>query len=319
MGGVVAICGAGNLGRRYLQGILNCESAYDLYVYDVSRVSLDACEQAVRQFYRSDFGGSTTAVSFHDTVDALPRELDLAIVATSADVRPEVVESISSHARVSHFILEKVLAQDESGLERLSRMTSTSKAWVNLPRRMMSWHRCLGASVQDNGPISMLVSGGAWGLACNAVHFIDLLTWWSDETPLSVDVTGLEPNWSPAKREGFWEVHGSMSVTYDSGSCLTLESGHGSESITIQLVVGEMTWLIDEAAGMARRSDGLSEPGVLEFQSEMTPRLVKSILTSGTCELPTLEDSIRTHQVLIRSLVEHWVRQGGQRNGVPIT
>jgi hypothetical protein len=258
-------------------------------------------------------------VCLHGSIDALPTDLDLAIVATSADVRPQLVDELSSHARVGNYVLEKVLAQDESGLDRLLDVTSISQAWVNTPRRMMDWHRSLYDSIRGNGPISMVVSGGDWGLACNAVHYMDLLGWWSDDAPETIDTGALEPVWSPAKRKGFWEVHGSLSVTYAGGSRLTLNAGHGTEPVTIGVDVGGTIWQIDESEGVARRSDGFSQPGVLEYQSAMTSRLVESILTSGTCALPTLEDSVGIHRVLLQGLSDHWARSGGRKNGAPIT
>jgi len=319
MSGVVAICGAGNLGRRYLEGVLHCDSAEVIHVYDISDDSLNACEEVVRQFGRGCSSSPTVEVCMHGAINALPVGLDLAIVATSADVRPQLVDELSSHARVGHYVLEKVLAQDESGLDRLLDVTSISQAWVNMPRRMMDWHRRLYYSIRGNGPISMVVSGGDWGLACNAVHFMDLLAWWSGEVPQAVDTSSLEPAWSPAKRKGFSEVHGLMSVTYSAGSDLTLVADHGAEPTTVEVHVGGTIWQIDESDGVAHRSDGCSQPGVLEYQSAMTPRLVESILTSGTCALPTLEASVGIHRVLLQGLADHWVRSGGRQNGVPIT
>ena len=110
-----------------------------------------------------------------------------------------------------------------------------------------------------------------------------------------------------------------MSVTYSAGSDLTLAADHGTEPVTIEADDGGMAWLINESDGVARRSDGFSQPGVYELQSEMTPRLVDSILTSGTCALPTLGASVGIHRVLLQGLSDHWARSGGRKNGVPIT
>lgn len=319
MSGVVAICGVGNLGRRYLEGVLHCDSVDVVHVYDISQDSLNACEEVICGSGRGRATRSTMEVCLHGSIDALPTDLDLVIVATSSDVRPQLVGDLSSHARVRHYVLEKVLAQDEGGLDRLLAATSMSQAWVNMPRRMMDWHRSLYDSISGSGPILMVVSGGTWGLACNAVHYMDLLAWWSGAAPRAVDTSLLEPAWSPAKRKGFWEVHGSMSVTFSGGSLLTLNVDHSTEPVTIEADVGGTIWQIDESNGVARRSDGFSQPGVLELQSAMTPRLVESILTSGTCALPTLGASVGIHRVLLQGLSDHWARSGGRKNGAPIT
>ena len=329
----VAICGAGNLGRRYLEGILASELIEVVHVYDISEDALRACEKIVRRLGNGHAARSVAQVCLHETIDALPTDLELAIVATSADVRPEVVGQLAAHSRVPHWILEKVLAQDELGLDQLSVATSASLAWVNTPRRMMDWYRRLHRLVRGHRPISMVVSGGAWGLGCNAVHFIDVLAWWSGETPCDIETSALSHEWHPAKRKGFSEVYGSMSVTYTEGSCLTLTASHdpastgtgtgtGTETeteIEIEVEVGGLTWLIVESEGTARRSDGLELPGRVDLQSEMSAGLADSILTTGTCLLPTLDESISTHRVLLRGLGDHWRRSGGSGNSVPIT
>ena len=183
----------------------------------------------------------------------------------------------------------------------------------------MEWYQRLRGLIRGNGPISMVVSGGDWGLCCNAVHFMDVLTWWSDEMPRDIEIGALDHEWSPAKRMGFWETHGSMSVAYSGGSSLTLTAGYDSTSIEIEVDAGGLSWLIVESEGMARRSDGLDLPGRVDLQSEISAGLVDSILTTGTCSLPTLEESVGTHRVLLRGLGDHWRRFGGDGNRVPIT
>ncbi len=319
MSGTVAICGVGNLGRRYLEGVLQSGSVDVVHVYDTSQDSLHACQEVIRRFCGGRINEATVEVRVHDAINSLPTNLDLAIVATTADVRPQLVTDLSSHTRVGHYVLEKVLAQEESGLDQLLDVTVNSHSWVNLPRRMMDWHYNLFELVRGNGPISMEVSGGAWGLACNAVHYMDLLMWWSGQVPRTVDTASLDPTWTPSKRKGFWEVYGSMSVTYSDGSHLVVRSDHNTRPVTIEASVGGMVWVICESDGVARRSDGFSQPCVCELQSAMTPRLVDSILTSEICALPTLEDSVGIHRVLLQGLLEHWLLSGGQQNGVPIT
>lgn len=311
---VVAICGAGNLGRRYLEGTLNSGQVDAVHVYDITEGAFAACEQVV-----GDFGAGGAEVFLHRSLGDLPTRLDLVVVATTADVRPRIVTQLATRSQARRWVLEKVLAQDEAGLEKLVEATSNSLVWVNTSRRMMEWHRRLRDLIRGNGSISMLVSGGDWGLACNAVHFMDLLAWWSDEVPQRTDTSNLESVWGTSKRKGFREVFGSMSITYSAGSCLTLVAGHEPGPIMIEVEVGGLTWVIDESEGVARRSDGIEQFGSLELQSEVTPRLIDSVLGSDNCALPTLEESVETHRVLLRALTAHWVLSGGRGDGVPIT
>jgi len=315
----VAICGAGELGRRHLEGVLRSEHADIVHVYDIREDALAACELVVRRSGEARKRQPIAELRLHHAIRTLPTSLNLAIVATTADVRPHVVSQLAEHAHIPHWILEKVLAQDEPGLDQLCSATSASLAWVNTPRRTMEWYHRLRSLIGGRGKISMVVSGGAWGLACNAVHFMDVLAWWSGERPLGIDTEALDPEWLPAKRKGFLEVFGSMSVVYTEGSRLTLTADHDAAPIEIKVDVGGLVWLISDSEKMARRSDGLELPGRVDLQSEMSAGLVDLILATSTCSLPTLADSVEIHRLLLRGLRAHLIRSGGSGNHVPIT
>ena len=82
---------------------------------------------------------------------------------------------------VENWVLEKVLAQSVEELEEISSLTSyTKNIWVNTHRRCMSWHQLIKNHLNqvNNGSIEVQVNGYDWGLACNAIHFIDLVCWW---------------------------------------------------------------------------------------------------------------------------------------------
>ena len=80
-------------------------------------------------------------------------------------------------------------------------------AWVNTTRRASSWHQQIYEQLPRVQSWQVKGSGGAWGMACNSIHFIDLIAWWTGEELISVDASGLE-KWFPSQRSGFWEVTG---------------------------------------------------------------------------------------------------------------
>jgi hypothetical protein len=63
---------------------------------------------------------------------------------------------------------------------------------------------------------------------------------------------------------------------------------------------------MDEASGKATRSGGLTIPGRIPYQSEVTGGLVETLLETGSCTLPTLDQSAQIHSVFLRSLLSHW-------------
>lgn len=300
----VLVSGAGQLGSRYLQGLEKCRHPLDIHVHDVQPAALALAEQRWREVARA---GTAHTVSFHTAVAALPRELDVAIVATTAQVRPQLVQEIAGHSAVRYWVLEKVLAQSEAGLDGILASTQTSQgAWVNTPRRMLPWHHQIAAHLVRNGPMTMTVNGGFWGLACNSIHFLDLFAWWTGEALESVDCAGLADHWIEGKRKGNWEVLGAIEARFSGGSTMRLHAQQGEVFYTFELVDGAEVWRMTEQTGKAVRSDGLEVPGRIPFQSELSGDLVDLLLANGNCGLPPVVQSVAMHRIFIRSLLQHW-------------
>lgn len=313
----ILIVGAGQLGSRYLQGLAKCRIPLNIFVQDINPASLKVAEQRWTEVYSSQ---KNIVVSFLSALSSLPNLMDIAIVATTANSRVQVVNDILKNVTVQNWILEKILAQSELDLDKLSRAIGSSNAWVNTPRRMLSWHQKIKSTLDINSPLTMTVDGGAWGLACNSVHFLDLLSWLTGETLQHISTSNLRSDWIPAKRPGNFEIFGSIEAEFSSGSKAILTASEGDVFYNLSIQDSGYVWKIQEEKGIAIRSDGLEIPGRIPYQSEMSAELVESILKERYCGLPVLAESISIHKVFIRSLLEHWRKshQSGDKF-LPIT
>jgi predicted dehydrogenase len=229
-------------------------------------------------------------------------------VVTPAHCRAELVDAISAQHEVSAWILEKVLAQSIQQVDQIERtLAGHSLVWVNTPRRLMTWHQEIKAQLLACGPASLRVRmfGGNWGLACNAIHFIDLVSWWTGASVEGVESRMLG-DWQPSKRSGFQEVFGSLMVNFRDASTLELICNKSDAVPRIEVETPEGIWLIEETAGKADGPSGQQIAGQLSFQSALTAPLVEQILTFGRCELPSLADSAAQHRPFLDALLQHW-------------
>ena len=289
-----------------------------IWVADPSDSSL------VRAGFRwREAGGNGTkhSLSFVSSLSEVPSEVDLVIVSTSASVRADVVEEIASRTRVCFWVLEKVLAQSHDDLERLKKATAKAESvWVNIPRRMMRWHQEIARMISYENPSYILVDGGNWGLTCNSVHFLDLAAYLFKEAPLEIDASGLNNSWYASKRARFYEVDGILRAKFSAGKWLTLHCTETDRDGEIQITTDKGLWKIREGSGEAIAPDGKYIYGELENQSDMTSRLVESILETGTCELPSLDEALVLHRPFLNALIMHWNRSQNREDiRVPIT
>jgi hypothetical protein len=300
---IVALIGAGQLGSRYLQGLATCEVPLEIFVVDPNEKSLKTAQLRWEEVAN---GNALHRVHFSQALEGLPAEVDLSLVTTTADVRLQVVEQVQSQCKVRYWILEKVLAQSEDQINRLEQLLLNAEGvWVNTPRRAYSWHQQIYEQLPRGRAWQVTGSGGAWGMACNSIHFIDLVAWWTGEELGSVDTSGLE-KWFPSKRSGFWEVSGKLKMVYSRGSQLELSADESNTPFSLNLHNKHGRWQLDESVGSFTNSNGFSLLGKVEFQSELTGPLVDQILKTGQCSLPALAESAKMHRPLITALLDHW-------------
>lgn len=298
----ILIAGAGQLGSRYLQGLSPIDLSLNIYVYDISKKSLKVSEERWEEMGANP---NSKNIHFINSMMLIPKELDLVIVSSTADVRLAIISQITKFSNVKKWILEKILAQNSHQLDLLAINLGSSKAWVNTPMLQWSLYRNLSLEIAQEKIIEAEFSG-SYGLVCNSIHYIDLLSRLNHANPVRIDVTNLHNKWYESKREGFYDIYGKLVIYFSDGSILNLVSNSNNPNYTAKILTDNNLWEIFEHKGIALNQSSKSVNGRCEYQSEMTQDVVKSILLKDTCYLPTFEQSLVQHKVLINTLLEHW-------------
>lgn len=301
----IALIGAGQLGSRYLQGMVMSDLNIVLYIVDPSNDSLKVCHERILEVNPTY---DISKISNLNSVDELPLTLDLVIVATTANVRWKVISDLFKFDReVTYAILEKVLFQREVEYSQCEALLSAKnvKAWVNCPRRLIPIYSEL-RNVVAGKLREVVITGGEWGLISNTIHFIDLISFISghdDVSFIACDISN--PSESISKRSNFYETFGSIA-----GVCGNVEfnfsSAHGlGDSHLIQLETENTSITVDEISGeISFLKDGLTSMKKFEmpFQSNLSGGLAESILLHGKCGLTPFNISAKLHLPFIRSI-----------------
>ena len=307
----VALVGLGNLGSRHLQGLVRCPRPLEITLYDPSDA---AVKVAVERW--AEAGGEDSP---HRIADGTADRYDIAIIATTADHRAKAIASLIENASVAQWLVEKPLAQSLADLDAIEGAIR-EKAWVNLARRSIPWHQEMAAEIEAvGGPKKVVIEGGAWGLAGNALHFADLVRWWSGSELESVETSGLDGGWHGSKRPGYSEVFGTLDLAYTDGSTLRLHSDPelGPHSISVETQEG--VFRVEEKQGVLTRPDGSTLEGRMAFQSELTGGVVEAILEKGACALPTLPKIAALERTLLPAMIAHREAHGGPSGRLDVT
>ena len=312
------LIGAGQLGSRYLQSIIKENFNYNIIVVDTSEISL---RLAKKKWEENNGFQSNHKISWQKSLPEKINNYDLAIVATSSKNRASLVYQVASKVKIKYWILEKILAQSIGELETIKNATANAKSvFVNTPKRQMKWYINIQSKFPDK-PVEIIKKGGLWGLACNAIHYLDLVSYWTNESLTTIDTKELSKDWFPSKRKGYYELTGKIKAKFSKGTELILQSLKNEEENILQLkFLNNDSCNIYEKKGIAIFSNGERIEGHQELQSDMSGPIITKILNHGTSKLPTLSNSSQLHAIFLKSMLEHWNKSFNKKDIlVPIT
>ncbi len=314
----IAIIGAGQLGSRHLQGLKTASSPLAITVVDSNDESLGIAKE---RYDAIDKIGEKT-IQYVNTIESLPVQLDLVIVATGSKPRASIVKSLLSHASVRYLILEKVLftqLSDYDEIEVLLKAKNT-RCWVNCPRRMFGSYNMIKNSIDPTHPIKMEYVGKDWGLCCNAMHFIDVFMYLTQDKTFTINTEGIKPNIYESKRPGYIEMYGKLHITTESGDELILSCLSSiDQPARVEIKNGLNHFALDEISGILI-IDGKETKVDTPYQSQTTGILADSIIRTGYSPLTPYEKSAQYHKVYIQKLLEKYNEITGEDSKtLPIT
>jgi len=314
----IVLSGAGQLGSRHLQGLAKTSIPLDIYVVDPSQSSLDTARERYSEVAKED---RSKQVKFCTSLSqAAITGADLAIVATNADVRPAVVEQLLSAMDIKNLILEKVVFQTvelfDNALETFKR--HNVNVWVNCSRRAWPFYKNLRTELQREKEFRIEVSGSDWGMACNAIHFVDLFAFLTGVDDIKASGTSFDPVLKESKRKGFFEVTGSVTLENVKGEMVLRSAEEPGIERTVTIRVPGKKYIINEQQGTCSLSfnttTAVQETGFnFPFQSGLTGEIAEDILLNGKCNLTGIGESYLHHKAILPLMMEHFYGLTGKK------
>ncbi|RKF17814.1 hypothetical protein DBZ36_11170 [Alginatibacterium sediminis] len=323
----ILIVGAGQLGSRHLQALASLNESFDIYVVDPSTASLSTAEQRYLEVKHEH----SPIVHYEQTIHSLSiKTFKVAIIASNADIRFEIIRTISEQLELEFLLLEKVLFQSTEQLINAQEIISKAgiTTWVNCPRRLFTAYQQLALRYQGCSSISIEVDGSNWGLACNAIHFLDLWHQFAGFTSYQIDY---EPDTKvvSSKRPGYQELVGSLNASSNDGKHRLKLTCNLTEdkvpSLSIKACFDEQVVEFLESEGQIRWLDECGEiestiPLQILYQSQTTDKVVLSMIETGRCQLTTLTDSAMLHREFLDKTCKQFTSQTGIEHKIaPIT
>jgi predicted dehydrogenase len=305
------LVGAGQLGTRHLQALVgHAHEPINIQVVDPFEASLAMARERAEAVKNSD---GYVELSYLSKLEHVFPKIDFSVIATNANCRLDVIERLLAKSHVRYLLLEKVLFQSVDKLDQALDLIERvgTDAYVNCPRRMFPIYRELREHLKDAKRVILTVEGDDWGMACNAIHFIDLWAFLSGCTDYEVDASALDSSILDSKREGYKEVTGILrghaaghafhltSRAWKAGDKEPLKVRIETEQLVIDVLESKGICRIVDVAVNSEREQSFSAP----YQSQLTHLVAVSLLQHGQCELTPFKESAALHKPLLKALL----------------
>ncbi len=279
----ICVIGVGNIGMRYVQGISKKIPDAQLYLVD--------SPARVQELHKLELDNTTLLTSLDD----LKSSIDLCVVATSCEPRLAIYKRCLE-LNPRYVILEKYLFKSREEFEEcllLERVPTFVNQWMYGSQTFDCLFEEEARSVQ--------LAGSGWGLACNAVHWMDVFKRHMNITDLQVGSDTSVSKVFPSKRAGYEEIYGELVfVDEDSDKTFTLiDQGDESLSGVQEIRVDDRVYYFDFTQ-ITQDERVLSR---FPYFSDLIGDIAGEIMDKGRCHLPLLEESISQH-LLIEDILE---------------
>lgn len=279
----ICVIGVGNIGMRYVQGINRKFPEAELYLVDNPK--------RLKELGELDLGETTLL----ESVEGIDVDIDLCIVSTSCEPRLEIYRRCLE-IKPRYIILEKYLFASRQQFQDcllLERVPTFVNQWLYGSKTF----DCLF----DKGASSVELAGSSWGLACNAVHWIDVFQRHMKIAQLKVGRDTCVTDVVPSKRAGYEEIYGELDFVDENSDKTFKLVDRGDDRF-----IGVMEITVDgKVYGFDYSHITLNGQTLSKFPyfSEIFGDIAADIIETGDCHLPRLEDSVSQH-LLIEEIFE---------------
>lgn len=303
----IAIIGAGELGSRHLQALALSKEKLNIYVIDPQKSSL---ERSKTRFNEKDHFENKN-LFLGDLTLALPPNLDFSIIATTSKPRLDALKYLFNQSKVKYLLLEKFLFPELDDYKIAQKLINknNAKTYVNCTRRLFPIYQEIKKNISGNSPIRLVVNGVQWNLASNSIHFLDLFSFIASTNGIRINTEKMDKALLENKRKGHVEFSGTLSATTSNGHEMHLTSlRSGIIPTEIFIEADKYKYKINEFTNeIVLFSNGniiRKEKFHLYKQSELTHKILESLIEKNECDLVEFDQSAQHHMMLLNAFNE---------------
>ena len=284
----ICVIGVGNIGMRYVQGITRRWPDARLYLIDT--------DVRLNELAELDLPN----IELLDSLEKIDERMDICVVATSCAPRLSIYKQCLA-LEPRYIILEKYLFNSPEEFDECLSLR-------RVPTFVNQWMYGSGAfdCIFEGDARSVELTGSGWGLACNAVHWIDVFQRHMNISRARVGSGTTITEVRPSKRPGYQEVLGEWVFEDESSDKYfkLIDRPDDSPLDGLRISVDATEYFFDYSS-VRKDDETLSR---FPYFSDQIGDIVGEILEKGACTLPSLESSVSQH-LLVEDILERLDRR----------
>ena len=320
----VAVIGCGSVGARVAQSLSSVTpeaigGRLRVHVCDTSPDALTGFSALLE-----NEGGTVHDIQLHGGFDdRFPRHLTLAYIGVTSSHRFGVLTQLLAHCAVDKLLLDKFLFDRREQYDQAEQLIKAAgcSSWVHAARAYWPSYQRVREIAEAWGDAGLNVTGSNYGMACNAVHFLDIIRFVTGNSVTRLEMEGRPLKIFDSKRPGYREFFGTLSGETTTGRAIRLACvGEEGTNVTVRVTGADADIVIEETLRTARLigKDGtvIEEWEFLPVRASENKAVFVDILTGGNCLLPTYAESKQMHLALFDAMMPHL---GTADGALPVT
>ena len=303
----IILVGCGEVGSRHLQAIMRLKKRVEVIVVEPRKNAINIGKKRIEEIPNNVIHELT----WYKRIDDIQKSSDLVIIATQATGRAKLISQlIETHH--SRFLIEKMVCQSVTEYDLLLKKFKkyNAKGWVNINRHYFSSYVKLRNLFHKNSHLSIVVMAGYLGLGSNAIHFIDLFSWFHNSYKIKLNGDYLVEKIFPNPRGNHLKEFAGTIIGSDNNSVLSITFlPFKNMPTTINIIDNNQQFLIDETnkkiINLRKNSNQQNHEFTYEHVSTVSTKVIHDIFPRDSCLLPTLEQSSYVHKELFRIFNNH--------------
>jgi predicted dehydrogenase len=288
----ILVVGFGMMGCRHVQAFLQDKEKYEVHVLELSGKNIK--ENLLR------INAQDNDFIWHKELKSLPL-LDIAIIATSSAPRFEIIKTLLKIG-YDKFLLEKIVFQSEEQFKIVVELLKKSKsvAYCNFVNRYFNIYNTIKKELLNSKEqTNITIHGGEYGLACNAIHYIDIFQYLTGNNNILLKKSKINISQSENRRgEIYKEFNGFISFKNSKSDTIKLISEPNyTVGVTINIQNGDQNYLLNENTEMVY----FNTPNDFNFDkfsiiptSKLSKVIVEDIFDDN-CRLTKIEETYSAH------------------------